>query len=296
MKSWTLRFLDSPADMKAAEDLQALVWPESPVDVVPDHLLITLAHNGSPVIGAFEILEDGTEFQLIGVAFGFPGIVETPLGREFKYCSHQMGVHPDFESQGIGFALKRAQWQMARQQGYDRITWTYDPLLSCNAYLNVAKLGVVCNTYKREVYGEMRDGLNVGFPSDRFQVDWWLNTPRVQDRLGDQPAPRLKLDNYTAGGAEIINPGQYQEIGSILPTATKLDLLASTPAIVLIEIPAEIQTLKQIDFEAAVTWRLQTREIFETLFSEDYLVTDFIYQSGTKPRSYYAASYGQNTF
>src|SRR5258708_30988204 len=43
----------------------------------------------------------------------------------------------------VGFALKRAQWQMVRHQSLDHITWTYDPLLSRNAYLNVAKLGAV---------------------------------------------------------------------------------------------------------------------------------------------------------
>lgn len=295
MNSWILRLLESPVDMQAAEELQALVWPESPIDVVPDHLLITLALNGSPVIGAFATLDDGTEKQLIGVAFGFPGLVETPTGNSFKYCSHQLGVHPDWEGRGIGFALKRAQWQMARQQGYARITWTYDPLLSRNAHLNIAKLGAVCNTYKREVYGEMRDGLNVGFPSDRFQVDWWLNTPRVQNRLSDHPAPRLKVDHYVAGGAEIINPGKYLEGETVISAPLNLDLLDSSPAIVLVEIPVDIQILKISDPDAALSWRLQTREIFETLFAQDYVVTDFVHKPGPQPRSYYVASYGKNT-
>lgn len=295
MKIWQLRLLDSPLDMKAAEELQNLVWPGSPMDVVPDHLLITLAHNGSPVIGAFEIQDDGKESRLLGVAFGFPGLDETSVEQKFKYCSQQMGVHPEFEGQGIGFALKRAQWQMARQQGYDRITWTFDPLLSRNAYLNIGKLGTVCSTYKREVYGEMRDGLNVGFPSDRFQVDWWLNTPRVQDRLSKRPAPRLKLRQYTEGGAAIINPGKYSENGCLIPSKALLPQLDSTANLLLVEIPADIQSLKKTDPDSALNWRLQTREIFELLFTNEYLVTDFVYQSGPQPRSYYVLSHGQST-
>ena len=93
-----------------------------------------------------------------------------------------------YRDSGIGFALKRAQWQMVRHQDLDHITWTYDPLLSRNAYLNIARLGAVCSTYRRSEYGEMRDGLNVGLPSDRFQVDWWLNSHRVQRRSANARA------------------------------------------------------------------------------------------------------------
>jgi predicted GNAT superfamily acetyltransferase len=295
MAAWTLRLLDTPADMKAAEDLQLIVWPGSPIDVVPDHLLITLAHNGSPVIGAFEQNDDNQEVRLIGVAFGFPGMDDASSERQYKFCSHQVGVHPDFEGAGIGFALKRAQWQMARQQGYARITWTYDPLLSRNAYLNIAKLGTVCNTYKREVYGEMRDGLNVGFPSDRFQVDWWLNTPRVEKHLDVQPASRLNLQHYLEGGAVIINPGVYTPEGSLSPPSDTPQI-PDTAKLLLVEIPSNIQALKKAAPDLALSWRLQTRQIFEALFSAGYLVTDFVYQPGPQPRSYYLLSYGESTF
>lgn len=296
MSTWHVRLLDTPQDMKAAEILQMTVWSNSPLDVVPDHVLVTLAHNGSPVIGAFNDTDDDSEGQLIGVAFGFPGLIETPTGQQFKYCSHQMGVHPDFEGLGIGFALKRAQWQMARQQGYQRVTWTYDPLLSRNAYLNIAKLGAVCNTYYREIYGEMRDGLNVGFPSDRFQVDWWLLTPRVEKRLSDQVSTRLTTDQYIAGGAKILNPGHYRQDGSLSPQLESPKVPESHAPLVLVEIPPDFQTLKKAAPELALAWRLQTRELFETLFTKGYFVTDFIYQSGPPPRSFYVLSYGNSTF
>ena len=91
-----------------------------------------------------------------------------------------MGIHPDQRNSGIGFASKRAQWQMVRHQGLDHITWTYDPLLSRNAYLNIAKLGAVCNTYRRSEYGDMRDGLNVGCPPT---ASWWIggSTPAASN-------------------------------------------------------------------------------------------------------------------
>jgi predicted GNAT superfamily acetyltransferase len=163
--NWELRVVENAAEMAAVEELQRLVWPASETDVVPAHLLLSGVHNGGVLIGGY------IDQRLIGFVFGFPGLYFTPDGPRPKHYSHMLAVHPDFRNQGLGFVLKRAQWQMVRHQGIDRITWTYDPLLSTNARLNIAKLGAVCNTYLKEFYGEMKDGLNIGMPSDRFQVD-----------------------------------------------------------------------------------------------------------------------------
>ncbi len=192
MADYTIRLLETPEDMTALEDLQRIVWPGSETDVVPAHLLITAIHNGGLAIGAF------VEDEMVGFVFGFPGLEMLPDGPHPKHCSHMMGVHPDWRQSGLGFALKRAQWQMVRHSGVlTHITWTYDPMLSHNAYLNIAKLGAVCNTYRRSEYGDMRDGLNAGLPSDRFQVDWWLNTTRVERRLGKRSRGALNLDQST---------------------------------------------------------------------------------------------------
>jgi predicted GNAT superfamily acetyltransferase len=170
---WNLKILETPQEMESVEDLQRLVWPGSETEIVPVHLLVTAVHNGGLAIGAYQAAkENGQMERLVGFVFGFVGLYYTPDGPRPKHCSHMLGVDPALRDQGLGFALKRAQWQMVRHQDIDRITWTYDPLLSRNAHLNIARLGAVCNTYRREVYGQMRDGLNVGLPSDRFEVDW----------------------------------------------------------------------------------------------------------------------------
>lgn len=82
-------------------------------------------------------------------------------------------VLPAYQGLGIGERLKWAQRDAVLAQGIDLITWTYDPLESANAYLNLRKLGAVCNTYLRNVYGNLTDTLNNGLATDRFQVDWW---------------------------------------------------------------------------------------------------------------------------
>jgi predicted GNAT superfamily acetyltransferase len=139
-----LRILQTPDEMAAVENLARAVWPGDDLDVVPAHLLLAAAHNGGLVAGAF------VGDRLAGFVFGFPGLEAAPVGLQVKHYSHELGVHPDYRDQGLGFDLKRFQWQSVRKQGIRLVTWTYDPLLSRNARLNIAKLGAVCNTYTRE--------------------------------------------------------------------------------------------------------------------------------------------------
>jgi predicted GNAT superfamily acetyltransferase len=280
--------------MTAVEDLQLFIWPGSERDIVPLHLLVTLARNGGLVLGAYE---DG---RLVGFLYGFPGLDETDEGFRMKHCSHQLGVHPDFESQGLGFELKRAQWQLVRRQGLDLITWTYDPLESRNAALNIRKLGAVCNTYKQAVYGEMRDGLNLGLPSDRFEVALWVNSARVRLRLSGDPRSRLDLAQYHQGGAEVVNPTHINEAGVPVPPELAEPYLwqgdqKAVSRLLLVEIPSQFQVLKQLDTHLAAAWRQHTRRLFENLFTSGYLVTDFLYMPGEHPRSFYVLSDGEST-
>lgn len=283
MPAHDIKILESPEDMTRVEDLQRAVWHGSETDVVPAHMLITAAHNGGVVLGAL------ANDQLVGFVFGFPGLEFTPDGPRPKHCSHMMGVHPDFRNSGIGFALKRAQWQMVRHQGLDHITWTYDPLLSRNAYLNVTKLGAVCNTYRRSEYGEMRDGLNAGLPSDRFQMDWWINTRRVERRLGKRARRPLKLDHFSQADLQPLYSVQAHAGGLSRPPEH-----VSPPdgKLALTEIPSDFEALKTADFSLARDWRFFTREVFETAFAGGYIVTDFIFDQG---RSFYVLTHGETT-
>jgi predicted GNAT superfamily acetyltransferase len=283
MPNTVIKLLESPEDMTLVEDLQRAVWPGSETDVVPAHLLITATHNGGLVIGAF------IEEQLIGFVFGFPGLDFTPDGPRPKHCSHMMGIRPGQRDSGVGFALKRAQWQMVRKQGIDHITWTYDPLLSRNAYLNIAKLGAVCNTYRRSEYGDMRDGLNVGLPSDRFQVDWWVNTRRVERRLSKRSRGPLKLDDFIKAELQPLYTPRIQTSGLLQPPEHFPPLEGH---LLLAEIPSDFGALKDADFTIANDWRFFTREVFETAFAAGYIVTDFVYENG---RSFYVLTNGEST-
>jgi predicted GNAT superfamily acetyltransferase len=303
MSDYTIQMVESPDDLSEVEDLQRMVWPGDDTEVIPVHMLVAAVRGGGLVMGAYTSVDGvGPESLLVGFVFGFPGFYLTPDGPRIKHCSHMLGVHPDHRDLGLGTALKRAQWQMVRRQGVDRITWTYDPLQSRNGYLNIAKLGSVCNTYHREYYGVMRDGLNVGIPSDRFEVDWWVDSRRVNRRLSKSPRRQLKLADYISGGVEIINPSQVNEDGIPLPASLslsqdleRLDDKGEPETLLLVEIPADFMGLKSADPSVALEWRLHTRAVFEKLFTLGYLVTDSVYQPGSPPRSYYVLTYGLST-
>lgn len=295
----TLRILETPEEIFAVEELQKLIWPGSDRDIIPAHLLIALSHHGGLLIGAF------VADRLVGFVLGFPGLVFSRGKRSLIHASHELGVHPDFRGQGIGFKLKRAQWQMVRHQEIERITWTYDPLMSRNAYLNVARLGAVCNTYVRNFYGAMRDELNAGVSSDRFIVDWWVNSMRVENRLSQRARRQLDLAHYLAAEVTIVNPSRLNEQGLPMPgsdpTPEMLALLNEErlnhdrELMFMVEIPSDFQLIRKLDIQLAASWREHTRLLFETAFANYYLVTDFIFLPGTQPRSFYVLSKGDST-
>jgi predicted GNAT superfamily acetyltransferase len=299
MVNWTLRILETVPELEAVEELQRIVWPGSDTDIVPAHLLVTAAHHGGLIIGAYlNSPQSEHANQLVGFVFSFVGLHPAGEGGlSLKHCSHILAVHPDFRDQGLGFALKRAQWQMVRHQGIKQITWTYDPLLSRNAYLNITRLGAVCNTYLREYYGEMRDGLNIGLPSDPFQVDWWLNSHRVHSRLSRRARHKLDLAHFLEAGAEVINTPVTEKNGLLSPKDVNFSSITARdfPKVVLVEIPSDFQKLKAENLSIARDWRFHTRQLFEFLFTTGYLVTDFIFLPGSYPRSYYALIHAEST-
>ena len=272
------RTIDTPEELAEVEALQRIVWPGEDLEIVPAHVLLTAAHNGGLVAGAW------AGERLAGFVFGFLGFHESETARHLKHCSHMLGVHPDFRNAGVGYALKTYQREHVLRQGLDLITWTYDPLLARNAQLNIAKLGAMCNTYLANLYGEMRDGLNAGLPSDRFQVDWWIATRQVTDRLGGAPGDRPRLADLSAAGAVWLNPPGPD--GGPQPPEPSSSVV-ETNTTVLFEVPADFLALKAADPVLALRWRLGTRAAFQALFRQGYAVTDFVYEPGSTPRAVY---------
>jgi predicted GNAT superfamily acetyltransferase len=249
--------LESIEQFRQCEDLQARVWGPEDVVRVPALVMATAQVNGGFVFGAF------AQRQLVGFVLAFPGLTET--GR-VKQCSILMAVDPAYQNLGVGYRLKLAQREATLAQGIDLVTWTFDPLASANAHLNLHKLGCVASRYLINVYGTAERGLNAGLPTDRLLVEWWLREPAVIDRLAGipvEPPPatpfvsRVALDPLTG-----------------LPVLHGADLDRSEPRL-LVETPESIRAIKFANMELAHGWRHGLREIFQRYFARGYRVAGF---------------------
>lgn len=244
----TVRELKERSELEAVQQLEQLVWDMAPI---PLHQTMTAVKHGGLIIGAY------SQEQLIGFSYGFAGYSEG----EAYLCSHMLGIHPEFRSQKIGERLKEYQRKVALEKGYHRIIWTYDPLESRNAYLNLTKLRGICSTYIENCYGEMEDGLNKGLPSDRFEIHWYLDAPHLASKSKQSEGEAVSLGTLS-----------WEE------DFPRLDLLGEVKdaSAYTLPIPKDFQTLKQQNPELAYSWRIQTRAVFQELFEKGYCATELI--------------------
>lgn len=166
--------VESHAGFEMCVDLQVAVWGYSGGDIVPRRMFVLAQRIGGQVIGAF----DGG--RLVGFAMALPGYRK---GCAYLH-SHMVAVVSEYRNQGLGRRLKMAQYDDAMARGFELMEWTFDPLEIKNAYLNIAKLGVICRRYEADFYGPSTSPLQGGLPTDRLYAEWWLRSPRVGRHLG----------------------------------------------------------------------------------------------------------------
>jgi predicted GNAT superfamily acetyltransferase len=261
----TIRTLVATEEYHQAEVAQRDIWGMTDLsEIAPASVLVTAQKNGGLVAGAFN--DSG---HMVGFLFGFVGVTKDG---KFKHCSHLMGVLPELRRQGVGEALKRYQRDYVLKQGlFDLVTWTFDPLEGANATLNIARLGGLARRYYVNLYGEMPDGLNRGLPSDRFEVEWWVKSPRAETFLAERAMPTQA--DLLGQGAVLINTTRLESNGGLAPIGA--DLTVSSE-VLLLEVPPVFQAIKALSMELALTWRAHTATIFQHYFGLGYAAIDFI--------------------
>ncbi|MGW5260786.1 GNAT family N-acetyltransferase [Microbispora sp. NPDC004025] len=208
-------------------------------------LMRALTHAGGYVAGAF----DGAELVGAGVAF-----LAAPAGRALH--SHMTGaVRP-----GAGFALKLHQRAWALERGLSRITWTFDPLVRRNAHFNLAKLAALPEEYLPDFYGPMGDAVNAGDESDRVLAVWRLDDPRVARACDGLPYRPAGADGAVAALAE--RDGRPVALDTGAP-------------VVLVSVPADVESLRRTAPETAKAWRHAVRDVLGGLMAEGRPVTGF---------------------
>ncbi|WP_327351612.1 GNAT family N-acetyltransferase [Streptomyces sp. NBC_01304] len=243
-----IRELSQETEFRAACDLLDRVWrPPAGSPLITMALLRGFEHSGSYVVGAYE------SDRLLGVCIGF-------LAKAGLH-SHIAGVEARARGRTIGFALKVHQRAWSLERAITKVTWTYDPLVSRNAYFNLAKLGAVAQEYLPDFYGEMDDGVNKGQGSDRMLVGWDLTASAVAEGCLP-PHHGAALPPDAVAGLDADANG--------LPVLGPLDAPCLT-----IRIPADIEALRAERPGAAQAWRSALRDTLGGLLAEGAAVTGF---------------------
>ncbi|MGO0061969.1 GNAT family N-acetyltransferase [Brevibacillus fluminis] len=253
------RVITDAVQMEEVEMLQLAVWGEKNITPVPQ--LMAAIHNGGVVIAAYH------EGKPVGFCYGFAGF---KAGKS-HLCSHMLGILPAYRDWGIGKQLKLRQREWAIAYGYEKMTWTYDPLEARNAYLNLCKLGGIVRTYMESYYGEMKDGINKGLPTDRFLLEWHLlgeratrgveGVPLVESKWKDNP---WVLDWQEANGyPHPLARGRVGEHDGML-----------------LAVPAAIHSLKKEQLEIAAEWRMALRRMCQDAFAQGYIAVGLLKTEG----------------
>jgi len=256
-----IRPLHSVEECNAAATLQREVWGQDYVDVVPATLLHVVEYVGGLAAGAFDRAGD-----MLGFVFGINGVRDG----EIVHWSHMLGVRERARNLGLGRRLKEYQRKRMHDLGATRIFWSFDPLMSKNAYFNLNRLGAEVVEYVPDMYGTTSSPLHLGMPTDRLIVS--LRT----DGRGERRSAVLSAD-YPVMSAF---PRDHDR--PMPSNAT------STPA-VLIEIPADILGVLSRSTSTAAQWRLAVRAHFQWALSNGYAVAGLL-RDPLSDRSFYLVS------
>lgn len=239
-----------PEEYGQCDDIQRHTWGEDFADRVPASLLMINQKLGGVVAGAFD---DAGVLQAF--IFGQTGVRD----RRLLHWSHLMAVNDRYRGIGLGRNLKLYQRRLLLDVGCEVAEWTFDPLVSRNAHLNLNRLGAEPVDYQRDVYGDgSTSELHSGIGTDRFVVRWRLLDAEV----------RARIDGVPPGGPGADAPVVNADGGS--PREPPFEV-PELPAL-RVEVPGDVQVVKSRAMDVAKRWRSSTRYAFETCFARGYRI------------------------
>ena len=247
----TIRSLITQADYDACVRLQREVWGSNFTSIVPPAILHVTQEVGGVSAGAF----DNNTGQLLGFVFGISGIRDGKLA----HWSDMLAVRQSARNAGIGKRLKFYQRDYLIAHGIRRMFWSFDPLVASTANFNLNVLGSVPVRYIANMYGNTHSILHKGLDTDRFIVEWRLDTaiPRANLFLATVPHDMPTVD---------------------LDRTSNNDPFPDAPW-VRISVPVEIELIKTTNPNIARNWQLLHRRAFSWYFSHGYRVSDFVKKS-----------------
>src|ERR1041384_5367138 len=134
----TIRELHTHAEYDECVKIQKEPWGQGFTEAVPARFLMICQKVGGIVAGAF----DG-QGRIVGFVFGLIGIKD----RKLMHWSDMLAVRDEMRGSGLGQDLKWYQRTLLLKRGVDVMYWTFDPLVSRNAHLNLNRLGARIDSY-----------------------------------------------------------------------------------------------------------------------------------------------------
>ena len=252
----TIRQVHSVEDAGHCHDLAVRVWGEGAACSTAQ--LSVHGHYGGVLLLAWY------DADPIGFLFSFPARYRG----EFVLWSHETAVLPQYIHQGIGTMLKLRQRELAAEIGYQHIAWTFDPLISRNAYFNLQKLGARVVEYKVNAYGtDESDAINQGLETDRFIVVW-ETAPNDEPRETSGDLPRPPLIRVGADQAPLVE--ERVRGGSLTWLSQGWVIMEQDAPQVITEIPLSFESLLLNNRPLAETWRHTFRTMAEVLLEQGY--------------------------
>ena len=269
--SYTIHPLETLDELRACVRLQEEVWGPGFSQAAPVSIIKVSQRLGGVVGAAFDA--DG---EMVAFVFGLTGIERGDV----VHWSHMLAVRPGLRNAGLGRRLKSWQRERCRAVGVRRMYWTFDPLESRNAWLNLGRLGIVVREYVQDLYGASDSPLHQGIGTDRFVASWVLDDPRVEERLAGRgvPPPSWSEVRELPRAFTVTFNGDLPRPGPVETSATVGDAL-------LVPVPADIQEVKAADPELAVAWREATRGVLLSRLGAGWEVTELV--RSPEPVSYY---------
>jgi predicted GNAT superfamily acetyltransferase len=232
--------LNSFEEARQVSGLAGALWEE---DAMPPAMVRAFQLAGTGMYGA---RADG---RLVGFVLAFLGLDEG-----IHMHSHMLGVISEWQSRGVGYALKLAQRAACLDAGIREVRWTYDPLVARNAWFNLVKLGAVATQFLPAFYGEMTDRINRGDRSDRFEVRWPLTSKRVDRALSGRPEP-------PSPGPVVLEAGGDPDDPRPSPTGASPDPGA------VVTIPRDHLAVRLRDPDLGRAWRDASGAAFQACFA-----------------------------
>ena len=253
----SIRHLETLSEYRAAVEIQKQTWGRDFADAVPLSILKVAQQVGGITAGAFT-----PEGRMVGCVFGLTGL----RNGEPVHWSDILAVTSDMRGTGLGKRLKWFQRAELLKMGVRTMYWTFDPLQSLNANLNMNALGARPVEYVENMYGETGSDLHSGLGTDRFVAQWNLDSPRVEALSRGQPESRVPV------------PPDAPVVNTRVENGVPVPITGALPNVntVIVEIPASINDTKRVSRELAMRWRVSTRVAFVHYLGKGMRIERFV--------------------